>query len=92
MKVITVFAALFAVASCAGPQGGSGSGTGRRDKCKCFPGDVCWPSTGEWNKFNATVGGRLIKTVPLGSPCHDPNYDAARCEVLKKEWQRAPIQ
>jgi hypothetical protein len=60
--------------------------------CKCFPGDACWPSEVEWEKFNATVGGRLIKTVPLGSPCHDPTYDAALCKDLTEQWKLAPVQ
>ncbi|KAK7181175.1 hypothetical protein DPSP01_013762 [Paraphaeosphaeria sporulosa] len=59
--------------------------------CKCFPGDTCWPTESEWSFFNKTVNGRLIKTVPLGSPCHDPTYDAAKCEDLKKEWKLAPV-
>jgi hypothetical protein len=64
-----------------------------KDKtCKCFPGDACWPSEQEWNAFNATVGGRLIKTIPLGSPCHDPNYDEALCEELASQWTFSPIQ
>jgi hypothetical protein len=60
--------------------------------CKCFPGDTCWPSEKEWDAFNATVGGSLIKTVPLGSPCHEPHYDQARCEELTSEWMRPPLQ
>ncbi|KAF2258397.1 FAD-binding domain-containing protein [Lojkania enalia] len=59
--------------------------------CKCFPGDACWPSEREWDKFNATVGGRLIKNIPLGSPCHDPTYDAALCEELTAQWKLAPV-
>ncbi|KAI1857161.1 hypothetical protein JX265_011362 [Neoarthrinium moseri] len=55
-------------------------------KCKCFPGDACWPSPTEWAAFNSTVGGRLIETIPLGSPCHDPNYDAELCASLQDQW------
>lgn len=60
--------------------------------CKCFPGDACWPTDSQWSLFNETVNGRLIKTVPLGSPCHNPTYDAVRCEQLKKQWKLAPVQ
>lgn len=60
--------------------------------CKCFPGDSCWPSEQEWDTFNATVGGRLIKTIPLGSPCHDPNYDEALCDELTSQWLSSPFQ
>lgn len=63
-----------------------------KKSCKCFPGDACWPSEQKWRGFNATVGGRLIKTVPLASPCHYPNYDMALCEELKSEWHFPPVQ
>jgi hypothetical protein len=57
--------------------------------CRCFPGDACWPNENTWNSLNSTVGGRLVKTVPLGSPCHDSAfgpYDAARCKALQDAW------
>ncbi|KAF2462749.1 FAD-binding domain-containing protein [Lindgomyces ingoldianus] len=54
--------------------------------CKCLPSDACWPSQEEWRQLNTTVGGRLIKTVPLGSPCHDPVYNADECALLKEQW------
>lgn len=60
--------------------------------CKCFPGDTCWPTASEWDALNATVGGRLVATVPLGSPCHDPHYDAAECAYLQSQWQYEEIQ
>ena len=60
--------------------------------CKCFPGDTCWPLEREWEKFNTTVGGRLVQTVPLGSPCHYPHYDATLCEELRSEWLLPPVQ
>lgn len=60
--------------------------------CKCFPGDSCWPSDDEWDHLNSTVGGRLVATVPLGSPCHDPNYDAEECQRLQSEWLYSSVQ
>jgi hypothetical protein len=54
--------------------------------CRCFPGDACWPSENVWAKFNQTIDGQLVKTVPLGSPCHVPNYDAAECNTLRDAW------
>ncbi|KAF6800167.1 FAD binding domain-containing protein (isoamyl alcohol oxidase) [Colletotrichum sojae] len=54
--------------------------------CRCLPGDACWPSTDSWNALNTTVGGKLIATVPIGSVCHDPNYDEAACNALKESW------
>ncbi|KAF4635585.1 hypothetical protein G7Y89_g2518 [Cudoniella acicularis] len=54
--------------------------------CHCFPGDSCWPSTSTWAQLNSTVGGRLIATVPIGTPCHEPNYDAEVCAALQADW------
>lgn len=36
--------------------------------------------------MNTAVEGRLVATVPLASPCHDPNYDAAKCDQLRQGW------
>ncbi|KAG5656754.1 hypothetical protein KAF25_010307 [Fusarium avenaceum] len=55
-------------------------------KCRCLPGDACWPSNSAWAKLNTTVSGALIKTVPIGSPCHDPTYDEAACAALQDSW------
>ena len=60
--------------------------------CRCLPGDNCWPSPQEWAQLNATVQGRLIATVPLGAPCHDPTYNATECSHLKEEWPFNEIQ
>ncbi|KAH6867411.1 hypothetical protein B0T10DRAFT_502405 [Thelonectria olida] len=59
--------------------------------CKCFPGDSCWPLDNDWKSLNSSVNGRLIKTVPLGSPCHDPTYDAEECKYLQSQWQLPEI-
>ncbi|KAJ5759085.1 hypothetical protein N7520_006241 [Penicillium odoratum] len=55
--------------------------------CRCFPGDSCWPSESAWTEFNKTIDGRLISTVPLGTPCHVPNYNATACAVLEAGWE-----
>ena len=61
-------------------------------KCKCFPGDACWPSSSDWTQLNQTVSGRLIATVPLARACHDPNFDSARCQTLRDGWQNPGTQ
>jgi hypothetical protein len=61
-------------------------------QCRCIVGDVCWPSQPQWNELNRTVEGRLIATVPLGSPCHDPHYEEAACNALKLGWPYAQTQ
>jgi hypothetical protein len=60
--------------------------------CRKLPLDKNWPSQEIWNVLNATVGGRLIATTPLASPCHDPNYDTAKCETLRAGWMYAQTQ
>ncbi|KAI8960805.1 FAD binding domain protein [Daldinia sp. FL1419] len=64
--------------------------TFRRPRCRCFPGDPCWPSSDEWNSFNNTIRGRLIATVPIASPCHDTfpgvSYDADKCAEIRANW------
>ncbi|KAH8900512.1 isoamyl alcohol oxidase [Thozetella sp. PMI_491] len=55
-------------------------------KCRCFPGDSCWPSSSDWATLNATVGGRLVATVPIGSVCHDPTYNETACTALQSAW------
>lgn len=60
--------------------------------CRCLPGDSCWPTTTEWKALNTTVGGRLVATTPLGSPCHDPTYNATECAILQSEWHDPQLQ
>ena len=55
-------------------------------KCRCYPSESCWPSTAQWAALNSSVGGRLVATVPLGSPCHDPNYNMTVCKSLQENW------
>ena len=57
--------------------------------CRCFPGDACWPPEAEWSRFNKTLDGKLIATVPIASACHESSfgpYDPARCEQLRSIW------
>ncbi|KAH8726473.1 FAD binding domain-containing protein [Phaeosphaeriaceae sp. PMI808] len=56
------------------------------DQCLCLPGDACWPTQNTWSALNSTVGGKLVATVPIGSPCHDPTYDETACNDLKAKW------
>ncbi|KAJ0421421.1 hypothetical protein BJY00DRAFT_282242 [Aspergillus carlsbadensis] len=54
--------------------------------CRCFPGDTCWPSPETWNQFNESTDGRLVATVPLGLPCHNPHYNEELCAQLETQW------
>ena len=68
---------------------GSKSSTPR---CKCMPTDDCWPPASEWAQLNISIGGNLVATHPIGSPCHDPEYDAEKCEYLKQHWTSSQLQ
>lgn len=54
--------------------------------CRNLPGDASWPSAAAWSALNSTVQGRLIATVPIGTPCHDPHYKQATCAALQTNW------
>jgi len=57
--------------------------------CKAFPGDASWPSDVAWKAFNSSLGGALIKTIPLAAPCYN-NWpqarDAAKCQFVTENW------
>ncbi|KAJ7258500.1 hypothetical protein C8J57DRAFT_1451069 [Mycena rebaudengoi] len=53
----------------------------RSRTCKNIPTDAGWPSAAEWRTFNASIDGRLIRTIPIGTPCHFPTYDESRCRA-----------
>ncbi|KAI1393360.1 FAD-binding domain-containing protein [Hypoxylon trugodes] len=56
--------------------------------CRCSPSEPCWPTTADWESFNKTIGGALIKTTPPGSVCYpsEPNYSAEACEGVISNW------
>lgn len=55
-------------------------------QCLKLPSDPDWPNQTTWSQLNSTVGGRLSATVPLGSVCHEPTYDAVACADLQAAW------
>lgn len=54
--------------------------------CRCFPADPCWPSDFTWQALNRSVHGRLVATLPLGAPCHDPIYNSDICKNFQNHW------
>lgn len=82
----------FALAACAFAALRSSHAIPTLQRCRNIPGDPGWPSPKEWNQLNSTIGGKLIATVPLGSPCHDPQYNATTCSFLRARWDLAAIQ
>ena len=53
---------------------------------RCAYGDDCWPDIQTWNDFNATVGGRLIRSVPSAAVCHTERYNTQKCTIAKDSW------
>jgi hypothetical protein len=62
--------------------------------CRSIPGDAAWPSDADWSAFNSTIGGRLIATIPISTPCHSvghngtfsSTYDQTKCDALRNVW------
>lgn len=62
-------------------------------QCKTYPGDADWPSEAQWQDFNATLEGALIKPTPIPAPCYaGPQYDALRCAIIQQQWTNSSIQ
>ncbi|KAF3018027.1 hypothetical protein E8E15_007098 [Penicillium rubens] len=54
-----------------------------------MPQDPCWPEDQLWARFNKTVNGNLIATVPIASVCHIDSftpYDQSQCAQLQSTW------
>lgn len=47
------------------------------------PSDAAWLSTGEWEKLNDVVGGKLIKVRALFAGCEDDRKGASCVEALE---------
>lgn len=62
-----------------------------RSTCRYLPGDNAWPSTAQWNALNRTIGGKLIRGVPLGQPCFAPHYDPVACANVQAHWTNGDI-
>ncbi|KAG8928898.1 hypothetical protein FRC02_006237 [Tulasnella sp. 418] len=52
----------------------------------CKYGESCWPTTTTWQKFNASVDGRLVAVLPPAAPCHEPRYDESTCATARSNW------
>ncbi|KAE8351821.1 chanoclavine-I synthase oxidoreductase protein [Aspergillus coremiiformis] len=50
--------------------------------CRCRPSEPCWPSDQEWNRFNISIDGNLVRLRPVGHVCHHPTLDPAACDEL----------
>lgn len=52
------------------------------------PSEPCWPSQSQWDSFNDTISGRLIRTAPPASVCYpsEPNYNEESCNNVLSNW------
>lgn len=66
----------------------------KNNTCKVFPGDAEWPSPQVWGRFNQTLNGALIQTVPLGAACYPdwPEYNPERCNAITTRWTNSTLQ
>ncbi|KAJ6445312.1 alcohol oxidase [Purpureocillium lavendulum] len=65
---------------------------GSGPKCRCVPGDSCWPTPRAWDDFNRQLGGRLVKTEPVAKSCYEPGKDLTRCAAVTKLWPDQDFQ
>lgn len=51
----------------------------------CRPEQKCWPTTRQWQQFNATIEGHLYETIPIAAPCYknSPHYDETACKAVE---------
>jgi hypothetical protein len=62
-------------------------------ECRSVPGDADWPSEEDWNAFNETLDGVLMKPKPLASVCYEGSgYDRGKCEGLSASWTGMNLQ
>ncbi|KZL80828.1 fad-dependent monooxygenase [Colletotrichum incanum] len=56
--------------------------------CKTTPFDATWPNTEEWNAFNQSLGGALLKTQPVASSCYENNpfNSTLSCDEVDENW------
>ena len=59
-----------------------------------FPGDWNYPKINIWSKFDALLGGALIKTTPIAVPCYKSSgvYDEVKCADVSKRFTIADLQ
>lgn len=51
----------------------------------CRPGQKCWPTLCEWQKFNTSISGHLYETIPIAASCYKNSihYEEAACKAVE---------
>ncbi|TGO19737.1 hypothetical protein BPAE_0334g00040 [Botrytis paeoniae] len=66
----------------------SSNGSTKVPACRYMPGDSEWPSDNDWQQLNQTIGGKLIRGVPMARPCYaGSDYDPKICATLASTWE-----
>jgi len=62
-------------------------------ECRVIPEDPEWPSVDAWDSLNSTVDGRLVQTVPVGTPCYaGPSFNEDECQAVQASWHNPDFQ
>lgn len=51
----------------------------------CVPGQTCWPSSSDWNRFNQSIHGNLRVAIPWAAPCYHSNSSDV-CRTVTKSY------
>ncbi|CAF3846290.1 unnamed protein product [Rotaria sordida] len=56
-------------------------------RCRCLSSNsACWPNASQWQAFNESVGGRLLRPEPSAAVCNGQTYNANACAVAQAQW------
>ncbi|KAF5563554.1 6-hydroxy-D-nicotine oxidase [Fusarium napiforme] len=62
-------------------------------RCKCIPGQSCWPCPAEWKAFDNKICGSLVKAEPIAQSCYPgPGKDLRQCAYVNKMWSDQDFQ
>ncbi|KAL1841735.1 hypothetical protein VTJ49DRAFT_6649 [Mycothermus thermophilus] len=56
--------------------------------CKAVPGTPGWPSAHDWQRFNVTLGGRLLQPKPPAAVCHTSGFGSTECQAVINGWTK----
>jgi hypothetical protein len=75
---VAILAVDFALQAAAAPQ--------LNRSYRYLPGDPEWPSDQDWATLNQTVGGTLIRGVPLAQSCYGAEANETECLKIQNDW------
>ncbi|KAJ5094949.1 hypothetical protein N7532_007240 [Penicillium argentinense] len=61
----------------------TGGGLVNATFCRCQPDQPCWPTEANWAALNSSIEGNLVAVKPFAYPCHDTEFNAAKCTIVK---------